>query len=122
MNRLISPFVISALALSPLAHASPVPDTPSLVVHFADLDLAKSEGAATLYRRLRAAAEVVCGQREERDLPKAIAMKQCVQRALAGAVADINRPALTSYYRARNGGGNARSQQLQQAALDTARN
>jgi UrcA family protein len=112
--------IISALGLSPLVHASPAPDTPPLVVHFADLDLAKSDGAGVLYHRLRAAAGVVCGQQEERDLLRALAMKQCVQHALARAVAGINRPALTSYYRSHDGAGNARSvKQLQQAALDT---
>jgi UrcA family protein len=95
-----SSLIIATLGLISLAHAAPVPDAPQMTVHFADLDLTKVDGAAVLYKRLRAAAETVCGPREDRDPAKAAAFKKCVQSALASAVMRVDRAELAAYYRA----------------------
>lgn len=100
MYRFTSSLIISTLGLISLAHAAPVPDAPQMTVRFADLDLTKVDGAAVLYKRLRAAAETVCGPREDRDPAKAKAFKKCVQSALASAVIRVDRAELTAYYRA----------------------
>jgi UrcA family protein len=100
MYRFTSSLIISTLGLISLAHAAQVPDAPQMTVHFADLDLTKVDGAAVLYKRLRAAAETVCGLREDRDLATATAFKKCVQSALASAVMRVDRAELTAYYRA----------------------
>ena len=100
MARFTSIALISSLALMSIAHAGPVPQAPQIVVHFADLDLTRAEGATVLYQRLEAAAEVVCG-REDRDIERSVQFKKCVQRAIANAVANVGRPAVTTYYRAR---------------------
>lgn len=100
MHRFSSSFIISALGLMPLVHAAPVPEVPQMTVHFADLDLTKADGTAALYKRLRAAAQTVCGTREDRDPAKATDFKKCVQSALASAVMKVERAELTAYYRA----------------------
>jgi UrcA family protein len=102
MYRFTSRFIICTLGLISLANAGPAPDAPHVVVHFADLDLTKTEGAAILYQRLLAAAETVCGPRQDRELAKAADFKRCVQSALASAVMTIDRAKLTAYYRAHN--------------------
>jgi UrcA family protein len=100
MYRVTSSLVISTLGLISLASAGAVPDVPQMTVQFADLDLTKTDGAAVLYKRLRAAAETVCGPREDRVPAKAAAFKKCVQSALASAVSRVDQPKLTAYYRA----------------------
>jgi UrcA family protein len=104
MYRFTSMVIIAALALTCVAYAGPAPDRPHVVVHFADLDLSRSQGAAVLYRRLRAAAETVCAPLDDRDLGRHLRFKACAQSALCRAVAELDRPALTEYYRARTSG------------------
>jgi UrcA family protein len=106
MYRLTSSITISVLALILFASARSEPDVPHVVVHFADLDLARIEGATTLYHRLHAAAEVVCWPRQERDLVTAAAFTKCVQGALANAVMRVDRASLTTYYRTHTELGN----------------
>ncbi len=79
----------------------PDDDVPARRVNFADLDLTRSEGAAVLYARISGAAREVC-------LPAATWVPQllfrayrCREEAIARAVADVNAPALTSYYLAK---------------------
>ena len=103
MYRFTSMVIISALALTCVAYAEPAPDQPQVVVHFADLDLSSSQGAAVLYRRLRTAAETVCAPLDGRDLERHMRFEACEQSALSRAVAEVDRPALTEYYRARAG-------------------
>jgi len=81
--------MIFALALgSELATAADLPsiDVPSTVVHFADLDLTRGEGAAALYRR-KTAAETVCAQLHGRNLRSQARFTACWQSALGTAVA-----------------------------------
>lgn len=104
MYRFTSTVIISALALTQVACAGPALDRPQVVVHFADLDLSRSQGAAVLYHRLRAAAETVCAPLDvDRDLGRHMKFKECVQSALSASVAEVDRPALTEYYRVRAG-------------------
>jgi len=108
MNRFAISIVIFALGLgSQLANAAPSQDVPSVVVHFADLDLAHGEGVAILYRRLKGAAETVCAPQNGRDLGSLTRYKVCWQSALAAAVVKVDRPALIAYYRAQFKGRNA---------------
>jgi UrcA family protein len=102
MYRLTISLIISTLGLISIATAAPAPDAPQMVVHFADLDLTKTEGAVTLYQRLRAAAETICGPRQDREPAKAADFKKCVHSALASAEMTIDRAKLAAYYRAQN--------------------
>jgi UrcA family protein len=76
-------------------------------VHFADLDLTRSEGAAVLYQRIEGAAKTVCAPLDARDLASQMRFKMCVQTAIGSAVAKVERPVLTAYYKARANGRNA---------------
>jgi UrcA family protein len=70
----------------------------SITVHFADLNTANSQGAATLYRRLQSAAASVCRDPEpSKQLARVWAYTDCVHTAMSNAVAKVNRPALTAY-------------------------
>jgi len=98
--------VAMALGVQP-AHATPPQSAPSLVVHYADLDLSRNEGAAVLYQRLRVAAETVCLPLDDLALPRHAMFRACVANAISAAVAKVDRPSLTTYYRARQGERNA---------------
>jgi UrcA family protein len=111
MYRFTTTMMIFALALEfQSAHAAPSENVSSVVVHFGDLDLSRSEGAMVLYRRLKVAAETVCAPLEDRDAERHLSFKACVQSALTTAVAKIDRTALTAYYEAKIKGRNATMQ------------
>ena len=84
-----------------LANAAPSDDVPSVVVRYTDQDLAHIDGVAEFYRRLKGAAQTVCATL---DGPR---YKSCWQSALSAAVAKVDGPALTAYYRAQFDGRNA---------------
>lgn len=108
MYRFTTTMMMFALALGfQSAYAAPPENVPSIVVHFADLDLSRSEGAAVLYHRLRGAAERVCSPLDDRDLARHMSFTACVQGALSTGVAKVDRPALTAYYEAKTNRRNA---------------
>jgi len=108
MYRFTATMTIFALVLGlQSAHAAAPQDVPSVVVHFADLDLSRSEGATVLYQRLKDAAETVCAPLDERDLARYFSFNACVENAISTAVAKVNRPALTAYYEAKTSGRKA---------------
>jgi UrcA family protein len=69
----------------------------SVAVHFADLDLSKTEGTARLFRRLKRAARRVCEIPRLSPLDVKRTDKACVEFALANAIAEVDRPVLTQY-------------------------
>lgn len=74
-------------------------DAPATyVVRFADVDLSSIEGAATLYNRIRQAANQVCSPLESRTLGLLVRDRACVDKAVADAVAGVNRPLLSQYH------------------------
>ena len=108
MYRFTTTMMIFALALGfQSAHAGSPQNVPSVVVHFGDLDLSRSEGATVLYRRLRSAAETVCAPLDDRGVARHMSFKACVQSAISTAVAKVDQPALTAYYEAKANRGNA---------------
>ena len=108
MYRFTTTMMIFALALGfQSAYAAPPENVPSIVVHFADLDLSRSEGARVLYQRLKGAAETVCAPLDDRDLARRMSFKACVQNAISTAVAKVNQPTLTAYYETKTNGRNA---------------
>jgi UrcA family protein len=106
MKRFALTILIAAQCLGgQLAHAdSSSASAPHVVVRFADLDLARAEGVAALYTRLSGAAREVCAPLESRELERARRFRACVADALATAVAEVDRPLLSSYYREKLGG------------------
>jgi UrcA family protein len=71
------------------------------VVRFAELDLSKIAGVATLYSRIRNAAHIVCEPGEDAWSPSLSPDRPCIAKAIAAAVAKINRPLLTQYHQLR---------------------
>lgn len=101
MNTFIS--LASSIALSLVLNAAHADDAPkSLTVQFADLDLSKDAGAATLFNRIKGAALKVCSAHSSgttlRDKQQHAA---CVEFALSNAVARVDRPELTEYVTSR---------------------
>jgi UrcA family protein len=80
---------------------------PKYVVRFPDLDLAKIEGVTALYARLRYAAHVVCEPILDQQTRFPGEYRTCVDKAIAGAVASVNRPLLSQYHELRTKGDSA---------------
>ena len=69
-------------------------------VNFRDLNVATPAGVEALYRRIQAAADRVCRERDRMEQQRAIA---CAKKAEAQAVEDLSLPLLTAYHRAKTG-------------------
>jgi UrcA family protein len=82
------------------------------VVQFSDLDVSKIEGAKTLYARLRYAAKAVCMPLESAGLWGDAQHRACMDKAIADAVANVNRPVLSQYHQLRTKGNKAGPVQL----------
>jgi UrcA family protein len=78
-------------------------DEAARTVRYSDLNLNTQAGAAVLYKRIRNAAQEVCGDVGSRRLAEAAAAKACVNRAIFTGVRSVNAPALTSEYNAHAG-------------------
>jgi UrcA family protein len=92
--------LVSGLVMSPveparatILHARETPVT----VQFHGSDLDTPQGVAGLYRRIRAAAESVCGQPDPALLWDKRLWNECVDRAVAGAVASVHSESLSAY-------------------------
>jgi UrcA family protein len=79
--------------------ASPGYEVATRTVKYGDLDVTRSPGAATLYLRIRHAAQQVCEPASSAQARYAVLLsRRCTEQSIARAVADVNAPALTSYY------------------------
>ncbi len=91
---------IAALSLVAVgaAHAG---DVPTVTVKYGDLDLSRTEAAATLYHRIRQAARSVCQPLdfEHDSTPSGMAESypHCLREAVSRAVIKINNPVLSAY-------------------------
>jgi UrcA family protein len=106
MNRITTIILASALAAgAQIASAADPTDAPrrQVEVHFSDLNLTSIDGATTLYHRLQSAAASVCTEGDTGDWGSVLRVQTCVSAAISAAVADINQPSLTAYYRAKHG-------------------
>ena len=86
------------------AHADPAVNAPTRTVHYSDLNLNTQAGVATLYSRIRNAAQLVCGNVDPRRLDEAASAKACIDTAVFSSVTAVNNPLLTSEYNARVNG------------------
>jgi UrcA family protein len=110
MNRITTIILTSTLAVGAQIALAAEPTEASarhVTVLFSDLNLTSIDGATTLYRRLQSAAASVCAEHGTRDVKSMFRVKSCESAAMSAAVADINQPTLTSYYRAKQGYTNA---------------
>jgi UrcA family protein len=96
--------VLSGSILS-VANAAPASDVVTTVVKFGDLDATRPAGKEELYRRLTRAARSVCHSLDPSksgvNLEFTQLYKACIDRAVSGAVAQINRPEFTDYVASR---------------------
>jgi UrcA family protein len=104
LRGLIAAAIFSTVAsgFSAASIAADTTDAPQVVVQYQDLDLSNPQGAATLYRRISAAAERVCPHLESYDLSAKSHADACMHKAIANAVAAVNSPALVAEYNANN--------------------
>jgi len=93
--------VASSFAVLPAAADSF--DAPQVTVKFGDLNISNSQGAAVLYRRIRAAAEKVCSPYDRSGLEAKMHLNACIDKAILGAVTKVNAPALSAVYSAKTG-------------------
>jgi UrcA family protein len=101
-------FVLAASNLSPLSVARASDrDPPSVTVVYSDQDLTTSPGVATLYVRIRNAAQSVCGPLDGALLEEKITWTRCVDESLGNAVAKVGNTRLTAYYLAKARRGHA---------------
>jgi UrcA family protein len=89
---------LAAGTLSTIARADSTIAPPSMTVFYGDLDIGNVHGAAVLYQRISFAAETVCRDLGRgRQLALVPRYKSCIHSAINGAVAYVNRSALTEY-------------------------
>jgi UrcA family protein len=91
----IGVFTLSVLSANCLAGEQPN-DVRRQVVRFAELDLTRPAGAEELYRRIQRAAREVC----QIDGWRGYASMECINSAIARAVAAVNTPLLTAHHQA----------------------
>ena len=82
------------------ARAANAPASQSLRLTVNDLDLSKQADVATLYARIKSAANQACGADVVTGsrLPSKD-MKQCLSQAIDGAMVQINNPTLTALHK-----------------------
>jgi UrcA family protein len=105
MNTMIMGTILSALVLSAAttSNAADEPFVPTVTVKYGDLDVATSQGAAILYRRIQFAADNVCWRMYDSDAAFKQHKDSCLQKVIAKAVGQVNRPMLTAVYEGKYG-------------------
>ena len=114
-KALASGLVILLSACSVGVQAARADDSRAQVkVSYADLNLSSTQGAETLYRRIKSAAGEVCYPGEEMNLSLMAKRRACIQKAISDAVMDVGSPTLIAVYNTHEG----RSQPLQVTSAD----
>jgi UrcA family protein len=75
----------------------------SETVKFHDVNVGTPAGVQVLYQRIRSAANSVCSVDGERDLARTMSSATCTKEAVAGAIKQLDLPALTAYYQIKIG-------------------
>ena len=92
LTRTISAFAAAGLTVVTLALATPLRAAPideQIVVKTGDLDLSTDRGAVALDRRVRAAAESICGVVPPTNLNMQRQVADCQADVVANARADV---------------------------------
>jgi UrcA family protein len=72
-------------------------------VKYSDLNASTSQGAGSLYTRIRVAAEKVCRPLNRDDFASKKLFNNCMHHAIADAVSKVGQPALFAVYSAKTG-------------------
>jgi UrcA family protein len=98
-------FLLSAVALAlGSVAAARSPDENRVVVRYGDLNLSSQAGVSSLHKRIRNAAESVCGELNIRVLGLRDEYDACVKEAVAKGIADVANPNLTNFHRSKGKG------------------
>ena len=101
---------ISLTSLATLATATQVtqaaePNTPTnhyaRVVRYTELDLTRTTGVTILYDRIKRAAQAVCDPFRGYSVHQFRYEQECVEQAVAEAVARVAHPNVTAYHEAK---------------------
>lgn len=92
-----------ATAASTTTRASEQGEQLTRTVTYADLDLARTAGAATLYSRISSAADQVCAPHAGRSPREFRQWRNCLDQTIDRAVDEMNNHVLTSYHLAKRG-------------------
>ena len=79
--------------------AVPSDTTPTLVVHYRDLDLSQPRDAQRLYRRIETAARVVCDNSQQ-SLSAVVMEHACIDQAVTQAVEQVGSMQVTQIHEA----------------------
>jgi UrcA family protein len=102
-TKLLTAATLSVLSFA-CAYADSSVATHSSIVHYNDLNLNQTRDVAKLYKRITVAANRVCGPRSLTGSNyKTADYQSCYTDAVAQAVAQIDHPSVTNYYRERGG-------------------
>jgi UrcA family protein len=101
LRGLIAAAVLATLAagFAGVSAAADDSEVRSETVHYADLNLSSPQGAAMLYRRIKWAAQHVCGWDDD-SFGVGTDTRACEDKAIADAVTRVGRPELTAVYNA----------------------
>ena len=97
LSALVSSFA-QASSFRTVSGADEGTTPPQAIVKFGDLDISTPQGASALYGRIRSAAVKVCSPSSDN-----VADQPCLQKAIADAVMNLNRPELSAVYEAKYG-------------------
>lgn len=78
-------------------------DVAQMTVKYGELNISNPQGTAALYARIRSAAKIVCSQFDGRGIDAYLQREACVNKAILGAVTNVNSPALSALYSAKIG-------------------
>lgn len=70
----------------------------SVALQYRSTDLNTSQGVASLYRRIRAAASSVCSPFDGERLEQKMRWKECFDHAVANAVISVHSESLSAYH------------------------
>jgi UrcA family protein len=98
LSRILAATIFAALTCS-IATVSFASDSDPLQVKvkYGDLNVSSTSGAATLYNRIRVAADTVCRPFHafsNADLAGRAIFNSCLQKAMNNAINEVNEPAL----------------------------
>jgi UrcA family protein len=91
---------VATVCLAPqMARAADVVDSRAVTVRYSDLNMNTEAGVASLYDRIRHAAEQVCGKVDSRRLDELAMAQTCVNHAIASSVSAVGNAQLTAAVR-----------------------
>jgi UrcA family protein len=96
------PALVLAGVLSPFASTAAASsyEVATRTVNFSDLNLNRGEDVATLYSRIKFAANQVCKPADSRSVDTVLRLRHCQERAIGQAVADVKSSQLLTFHMA----------------------